>query len=159
MKKIVNADIFDLVWKSFEKFIDANIGSDQVGVLIAWNGEGCDLRWLYKVAQAPYYISKVKYFLDPLAGLRTYSRCKIHKKHSKLESFSLGSIYEYITEMVLDGAHDSLVEAQTLIVKDSRFVPFINCTQSIGTMKICIAKNCAFLHSRIRGLFHSQHEI
>ena len=41
-----------MVWKSFEKFVDANIGPDQVGVLIAWNGEGCDLRWLYKLAQA-----------------------------------------------------------------------------------------------------------
>ena len=26
------------------------IGLDQVGVLIAWNGVGCDLHWLYKVA-------------------------------------------------------------------------------------------------------------
>ena len=39
-EKIVNADTIDLVWKSFEKFVDANIGSDQVGGLIAWNGEG-----------------------------------------------------------------------------------------------------------------------
>ena len=48
----VNADIIDLVWKSFEKCLDANIGLDQVGVLISWNGEGYDLRLLYKVAQA-----------------------------------------------------------------------------------------------------------
>ena len=78
-----------------------NIGADQVGVLIAWNGVGCDLHWLYKVAQAPYlsfeFPCKVKYFLDPLAELRTYSRCKLHEKHSKLESYSLGSGYEYIT--------------------------------------------------------------
>ena len=129
-----------MVWKSFEKFVDANIGPDQVGVLIAWNGEGCDLRWLYKVAQAPYsslnFPCKVKYFLDPLAVLRTYSRCKLNRKHSKLESYSLGSVYEYITGNVLDEAHDSLVDvkAQTFIVKDSRFIPFINCTQSIRTI-------------------------
>ncbi len=77
----------DLVWKSLEKFVDANIGTDQVGVLIAWNGEGCDLRWLYKVAQAPYsflnFPCKVQYFLDPLAVLRTNSRCKLHRKHSE----------------------------------------------------------------------------
>jgi len=29
-ENIVNADTIDLIWKSFEKFIDANIGSDQV---------------------------------------------------------------------------------------------------------------------------------
>ena len=40
----VHADTIDLVWKSFEKFLDANTEPDQVGVLIAWNGEGCDLR-------------------------------------------------------------------------------------------------------------------
>jgi len=34
MKKIANADTIDLVWKSFEKFLDANIRSDQVGVLM-----------------------------------------------------------------------------------------------------------------------------
>ncbi len=129
-----------MVWKSFEEFVDASIGSDQVGVLIAWNGEGCDSRWLYKVAQAPYSSlnipCKVKYFLDPLAVLRTYSQCKLHRKHSKLENYSLGSVYEYITGNVLDGAHDSLVDvkAQTCIVKDSRFVPFINYTQSICTI-------------------------
>ena len=139
-EKIVNADTIDLVWTSFEDFLDANIESDQVGVLIAWNEEGCALRWLYKVAQAPYsslnFPCKVKYFLDPLAVLRTHSRCKLHKKHSKLESYSLGSVYEYITRNVLDGVRNSLVnvKAQTLIVKDSRFVPFINCTQSIRTI-------------------------
>jgi len=37
-----------LIW--FEKLLDAVIGSDQVGDLIAWNGE----EWLYKAAQAPY---------------------------------------------------------------------------------------------------------
>jgi len=69
-----------------------------------------------------------------MAVLRTYSRCKLNKKHSKLESYSLGSVYE--TGNVLDGAHDSLVDvkAQTRIVKDSRFVPFINFTQSIRTI-------------------------
>ena len=44
MKKIVNADTIDWVWKSSEKFLDTNIESDQDGVLIAWNGEGCALR-------------------------------------------------------------------------------------------------------------------
>ena len=42
-EKFVNADTIDLDWKSFEKFIDANIGSDQVGVLIARKGEGRDI--------------------------------------------------------------------------------------------------------------------
>ena len=130
----VHADTIDLVWKSFEKFVNANIGSDQVGVLIAWNGVGCNLRWLYKVAQAPYsslnFPCKVKYFLNPLAVLRTYSRCKLHRYHSKLESYSLGSVYEYITGNLLHGAHESLVDvkAQTCIVKGSGSVPFINCT-------------------------------
>jgi len=79
------------------------------------------LRWLYKVAQAPYsshsFPCKVEYFLEPLAVLRAY---KLHNKHNKLESYSLGSVYEYITGKVLDGAHDSLVDVkvQTLIVKD-----------------------------------------
>ena len=98
------------------------------------------MRWLYKVAQAPYsshsFPCKVEYFLEPLAVLRAYLRCKLHNKHNKLESYSLGSVYEYITGNVLDGAHDSLVDvkAQTRIVKDSRFVPFINFTQSIRTI-------------------------
>jgi len=62
-EKIVNANIIDFVWKSFEKFIDANIGSDQVRVLIAWNGEGCDMRWLYIACDVDMDVSRLYFSL------------------------------------------------------------------------------------------------
>ena len=56
-------ETINLVWKLFEKFIDANIGSDQVRVLIAWNGEGCDMRWLYIACDVDMDVSRLYFSL------------------------------------------------------------------------------------------------
>ena len=143
------------MWKWFEKFLDANIGANQVGVLIAWNGVGCDLHWLYKVAQAPYlslnFPSKVKYFLDPLAVLRTYSWCRLHKKDSKFQSYSLGSVNEYMMWNVLDGAQDSFVDVKVQ-TQDLYHLP-IALNQSVQltkcNMKFDISRWLTITHSSL----------
>ena len=48
-KKIRDADDIATVWNQFYEFIKSNIGRQQVGVLVAWNGVTCDMRWIYKL--------------------------------------------------------------------------------------------------------------
>ena len=47
--RIESADDIATVWKQFCDFINSNVGASQKGVLIAWNGATCDMRWIYKL--------------------------------------------------------------------------------------------------------------
>ncbi len=60
--------------------------------------------------------------------MKAYSRCKLHKKHTKLESYSLGSVYKYVTGDQLIGAHDSIndVRGQTAVVQVDLGIALMN---------------------------------
>jgi hypothetical protein len=138
---IQDADDIVTVWKLFCDFINRNIGRQQVGVLVAWNGVTCDMRWIYKLCQAPNSIFQlppsIKYFMDPMSVIREYNGCKLNKKHSKVESYELGVIWSFIKKCNLNGAHDSLVDvkAQTDIVIHPEFLKYINRTKTYRTIE------------------------
>ena len=77
----VNADEIDVVWKEFCEFIGRHIGRDQKGVLVAWNGQSCDLRWIYKLFQAPRSVLSLpvnlEFFMDPSVVIKHYASCKL----------------------------------------------------------------------------------
>ena len=58
------------VWAQFVSWVDSNVDSDEHAVVIAYNGETCDLKWIWRLTQAPGFPyvmpRKLKYFLDPL---------------------------------------------------------------------------------------------
>ena len=98
--RIVNADEIDVVWKKFCEFIGRHIGRDQKGVLVAWNGQSCDLRWIYKLFQAPRSVLSLPvnlvFFMDPSVVIKHYASCKLNAKLSKIESYELGTVWKYI---------------------------------------------------------------
>ena len=57
----------------------------------------------------------VKYFRDPYRGIESTKRCKLSKNHSKLQSYSLGSMYERVTGETLSNKHFSLVNAKAQV--------------------------------------------
>ena len=140
-EKIRDADDIATVWNQFYEFIKSNIGRQQVGVLVAWNGVTCDMRWIYKLRQAPNSIfqlpTNIKYFMDPMSVIREYKGCKLNKKHSKIESYELGVVWSFIKKCNLNGAHDSLVDvkAQTDIVIHPEFLKYINKTKTYRTIE------------------------
>ena len=137
--RISNADTIDIVWRQFEEWIDQHIPYGKYGIVVAWNGATCDLKWIWKLTQAPgsrYNMPvKLKYFMDPYRVIEAYSSCPINKKRSKLDSYELGCVWKYLDSKHnnLNGAHDSLVDAkaQTDIIVHQQFVPFINRSKSI----------------------------
>jgi len=48
-----NAEGIEIVWNEFVSYIDKNIGRYQRECLVAWNGESGDMKWIYKLTQAP----------------------------------------------------------------------------------------------------------
>ena len=104
---------------------------------MAWNGESCDLKWLWKITQAPdsccFLPPQIKHFIDPFRVVSYFKTCPLHKTKSKIDSYDAGSIWKFITKSNLNGTHDSLIDtkAQTDIFVHKHFVPFINQTYSV----------------------------
>ena len=52
-QRIISAgDMMD-VWGRFLTWLHANTTFDETVILVAWNGASCDLKWLWKITQAP----------------------------------------------------------------------------------------------------------
>ncbi len=138
--KIQNASSIEEVWGEFCSFINRRIKSNEIGILVAYNGETCDLKWLWKLTQAPTSTMiippKLKCFIDPLRVIKHYKSCPLHPEKTKLESSSLESIYKFVSGKDFEGAHDSLndVKAQTVVVGSKLFVDFVDKTKSIKTI-------------------------
>ena len=137
--RILQADRMESVWGQFLLWFYSTINKDEVAVLVAYNGETCDLKWLWKLTQAPrspYALpSEMKYFLDPLKVIKHFKGCKFNPQHSKLDSLELGMVWKHMNGggINLNGAHDSLVDAkaQSDIIVHPSFVPYLNKSASI----------------------------
>jgi hypothetical protein len=113
---IKSARPFAFVWGKFSDFISRDVNTSEKVVLIAYNGETCDLKWIWRYLQAPRtglsFPSCIKFFLDPLKTINHYKSCALHPSRSKLESLELGCVWKFITGQNLNGAHDSLIDAK-----------------------------------------------
>jgi hypothetical protein len=109
-------------------WVNKHFADNDTGILVAYNGETCDLAWRWKLTQAPRstlsFTDQLKFFLDPKKVIEEYKRCPLHKSRSKLESYELWCVWKYIYGQNLNGAHDALedTKAQTDIVLSKYFV-------------------------------------
>lgn len=145
--QIQAANKIHTVWNNFCKFINDNVTPTEACILVAYNGETCDLRWIWQLVQNPHsdlsMPDRIKFFLDPLKVIRHYKLSKLHPSKSKLESLRLESIYYFITGTELQGAHNSKndVKAQTTIISSELFLPFIDHAASVSHVKDMFSKS------------------
>ena len=52
-ERITSADSIDHVWQRFPAWLSQNIRRTDTVILVAWNGQSCDLKWLWTLTQAP----------------------------------------------------------------------------------------------------------
>ncbi len=134
-ERIVNAGNMRTVWPNFQRWFFSIVSPAKMVVLVAWNGETCDLKWLWWLTQAPNSTrNNIKYFIDPYRVIEKYKTCPFNKTKSMIEANELGVVWKYANNgSYLNGAHDSLVDvrAQTNILTHSSFVPFIDRASSI----------------------------
>ncbi len=134
---IQGANTIEDVWGSFCKFMDQRVCDNEVAILVAYNGESCNLKWLWKLTNTPNSSMamplKCKFFIDPLKIIKCYKSCFLHLLRAKLELSNLQSIYKYVTGQDLVGFHDDIVncKAQTTMVGSDLFFSFINKTKSM----------------------------
>ena len=51
--RIVNAPSINTVWVEFVSWFNELSREFSAVILVAWNGENCDLKWLWKICQSP----------------------------------------------------------------------------------------------------------
>ena len=145
-QRILDADPMPSVWTRFLLWLGTHTKPEEKVILVAYNGERCDMKWLWKLTQAPasrYDLpDNIQYFLDPYRVISAYTSCRLNPKKSKLDSLELGVVWKFLNETNLEGAHDSLVDvkAQTDILSHEYFVPFINRSQSIKPVEEIFSK-------------------
>ena len=65
----VGADGMATVWCQFVKWVNWKIGHDETDILVAWNSKTCNLKWFWRLTQAPGSVlsmpDKIEFFLDP----------------------------------------------------------------------------------------------
>ena len=164
---IQQASDIDVVWSQFVNWINTSTARDEQIVIVAYNGEKCDMKWLWKLTQAPFtHLSlptRIKYFMDPYKVMDHYKTCRLNKRFTKLDSYELGVMWRYIQlpEIKnLNGAHNSLVDAkaQTDLFTHPEFVPFINRAASIQPVdKIFSSTSCYFCkNGHTTGIAHKR---
>ena len=127
-------------------------------MIVAYNGVSCDMKWLWRLTQAPNSTQtmpeQLAFYMDPLKIIKKWKSCPLHKNKSKLECLSLGSVWTHINNgRRLTGLHDSLVDAkaQVDVLFSKQFVPFIDRTDTITTVdKIFGAKTAKQTEKRVR---------
>ena len=136
--RIVEADPMTVVWRDFCKWIEDHTTPNEVCILVAYNGQNCDMKWLWKLTQAPFsphrLPAKLQWFMDPYKVITSYNDCPFNHRQSRLDSYELGVLWSYIHDgRNLNGAHDSLVdaEAQTDIITSEYFARYIDRKKSI----------------------------
>ena len=124
------------------------VNTSETVVLVAWNGETCDLKWLWKITQAPgsncSLPQQIKFFIDPFREVGYFKTCPINKTKSKIKSYDVGSVWKFILNANLNGAHDSLIDAkaQTTSLSISILVPLsIKSTQCSRSMHFFLPHN------------------
>jgi hypothetical protein len=99
--QIKDGSPFVAVWVQFCDWVSRHVRHDEKCILVAYRGETCDLRWIWKHTQAPRSQLSMPpqfyYFMDPLEVIQNYKGCKFHPTKSKLESLELGCVWKFIT--------------------------------------------------------------
>ena len=105
------------MWKSFKSYINDHIHIGKQGVLVAWNGETCDMGWRYRLTHRPNtkitFPKQIRYFMNPLEIIRRHYGCSFNPKKLNLQSLSLGSVCRFIHKSDLIGSYNSLVDAKS----------------------------------------------
>ncbi len=74
--RITGADDICTVWFQFLVWLSEHTSAVETIILVAWNGGACDLKWLWRLTQAPNsqysWPANVRYFIDPCRVITKY---------------------------------------------------------------------------------------
>jgi hypothetical protein len=87
-KRITSANNIETVWQQFNSWFYWEVDTSETVSLVTWNGESCDLRWLWKITQAPgsccFLPPQIKYFINPYRVVSYFKTCLMKKTKSMI---------------------------------------------------------------------------
>jgi hypothetical protein len=91
--RITGADKMRIVWPQFLSWLAEHSTAAQPIFLVAWNGGTCNLKWLWRLTQAPNlqysWPENVRYFIDPCHVIAKYMSCPLNETKSKTQGSSV----------------------------------------------------------------------
>ena len=117
--RILNADPVTVVYPKMVKWMEQFTSPDRKGVLVAWNGPSCDMKWFFVLVDIKHadnqemrYPNNTPYFWDPMQTCK-YKRCKINA-HLEEHGYALSEAWKATHPGAVDmpGAHNSLVDSK-----------------------------------------------
>ena len=120
--RLKEANEMNVIWSQFVAFVNCSIPDDYVGVLVAWNGQSCDLDWIYRIMKDPNWKvddailpQQCPYFMDPMHVIRSSKSCAIHLAKSQILNLKLQTVFEYLAGEEMVSPHNAMfdVMAQT----------------------------------------------
>ena len=133
------------VWQSFCVRVKTIFDREQyegfVGVIVAYNGKSCDMDFIFKLVHnnkntSVLFPSQIEFFLDPYLIIKSQAACPINRNKSNLDDYKLSTVYKFVTEKDLDGAHDAIIdcEGQGHVLFSKQFYRYGNMTHSVSTV-------------------------
>lgn len=105
-REICSMSPFFTVWVQTCNWISCHVGWNKKCVLISYQGDSCDIHWIWKHNQAPWsqlcMPPQIVHFMDSLEVINSYTSCKFYPNRSKLDSLDLGCLWQYITKHTLN---------------------------------------------------------
>jgi hypothetical protein len=90
-ERIISAHNIDYVWSQFKTWLNRHVAMSETIILVAWNGENCDLKWLWRITQAPRsrlsFPPQIQYFMDPYRVMSSFKSCPLNKSKSMLDGY------------------------------------------------------------------------
>ena len=127
--RIQNANPINIVWPQFVSWCENLVTErNQKAVLVAWNGESSDMKWVWQVT-SPSGQWKLKmpegvdFFCDPCGAIKHFKSCQLNNAKTGV-GHALGSVYQYVTGKQLIDQHNSLADAkaQVSVMFDKHFI-------------------------------------
>ena len=87
-ERIVSAHNIDKVWLQFKTWLNRHVAMSETIILVAWNGENCDLKWLWRITHASRshlsFPPQIQYFLDPYLVISSFKSCPLTSQSRSL---------------------------------------------------------------------------
>jgi hypothetical protein len=87
-ERITSANGIEAVWQRFNSWFYPEVKVTETVILVAWNSDSCNLKWLWKISQATgsccFLPLQIKYFIDPYRVVSHFKSCPMNKTKSKI---------------------------------------------------------------------------
>jgi hypothetical protein len=140
-QRIKDASELEEVWYCLLQYFQLLLQGGKKGIILAWGGKACDVEWMFRITEESHQgillmPENVPFFCDPRQVINHYKGCGL--RFEGMLGLGCAEMWCHVMgKEKLEGAHSAIVDAraQQDIVKDDRFLKFLDKPESMVTME------------------------